>query len=45
MLLRFALAQVRGESAYVPLGKPGEYVCPTCGRVCRYRHCGHHGSF
>lgn len=47
MLLRLALAQVRGESpaAYVPLGKPGEFVCPRCGRVCRYRYCGHHGSF
>ncbi len=47
MLLRNALAQVRGENpaAYVPLGKPGEFVCPNCGRVFEYRYCGHPGSF
>lgn len=45
MILRLALAQVRGEAAYVPLGRPGRYVCPSCGRVFEYRYCGRHGSF
>lgn len=43
MILR--LAQVRGESAYVPLGQRGVYRCPTCGRTFEYRYCGRDGSF